>query len=75
MGEPIQRESDINKYELACKEFLKGCTCVKPDHQEECPECLTAFCNRLRKLAEREKYGGVNTYALCVPRTKKKERR
>jgi hypothetical protein len=54
----------INKYEIACKEFLKGCSCAKPDHQEECPECLKAFCNQLRNLAGEEKYDGINTYCI-----------
>ncbi len=44
----------MNKWEEACKEFLKGCSCSSIDHQEECTECLTAFCNHLRKLAKEE---------------------
>ena len=45
-----------NKYEIACKEFLKGCSNVSKNHQEDCPECLKAFCDYLRELADEEKY-------------------
>lgn len=41
-------------YETACKEFLKGCTCVEEDRQEDCWECLKAFCNRLRNIAKKK---------------------
>ena len=45
----------MNKYEVACKQFLRGCTCAPKDKQEECKECLTAFCNHLRDLQQEEK--------------------
>jgi hypothetical protein len=59
-----ERNEMMNEYEKACKEFLNGCTCVGPDHQEECPECLTAFCNQLRKLGREEKYEGMNKHCI-----------
>lgn len=54
-----------NKWEKACREFLKGCSCTKPTNllQEECPECLKAFCDHLRELKEKEEcivYGCTN---------------
>ena len=59
----MEKVSD-NKYEKACKEFLKGCTCATLDKQEECPECLRAFCDCIRKLARDEGYEGINEYCL-----------
>lgn len=50
----------MNEYESACKEFLKGCTCSDFNFQEECTECLTAFCNHIRKLAGEENYPLLN---------------
>lgn len=50
----------MNKWEEACKEFLKGCTCSEPNKQEECEECLKAFCNYLRKKAIEDKYEEIN---------------
>ena len=46
----------MNKYEKACKEFLKGCSIAGPSsvhgqiNQEDCPECLKAFCDHIRDL-------------------------
>jgi len=40
----------VNDYEKACKEFLKGCSCSSENQQEECTECLKAFCDKLRQL-------------------------
>ena len=42
-----------NKWEKACKEFLKGCTCAGENKQEECPECLKAFLDYLRTSQEK----------------------
>ena len=53
-----------NKYEIACKEFLKGCTCVRKDKQEECPQCLKAFCDHIRKLAKEDNFKDVNEYVM-----------
>lgn len=50
-------------WEKACKEFLKGCTCVDFDNQEECPSCLRAFCNELRSLAKNYGYAEINIAA------------
>jgi len=49
-----------NKWETACKEFLKGCSCAGMDKQEDCEACLGAFCDHLRSLAEKEGYGDAN---------------
>lgn len=56
-----------NKWESACKEFLKGCSLTQPfiknTPQEECSDCLKAFCDRLRKLEKKEEcfvYGCTN---------------
>jgi hypothetical protein len=42
----------MNEFEKACREFLKGCSCVSEGRQETCPDCLEAFCNRLRSIKE-----------------------
>jgi len=50
----------MNKYEKACKEFLKGCSIAGPNsagsktNQEDCPECLKAFCDHIRNLKKQE---------------------
>lgn len=44
------------KWEKACKEWLKGCTCSSPSRQEACTECTKAFHNHLRKLATDDRY-------------------
>ena len=41
-----------NKYEKACKEWLKGCSCAKPNKPEECKECTQAFLNHIKNLAK-----------------------
>ena len=50
----------MNKWEKACKEFLKGCSCTKIYLQEECEPCLKAFLNHIRKLALQEKESQEN---------------
>ena len=57
----------MNEWEKACKEFLKGCLNVEANKQETCSTCLTAFCNQLRFLAEKDKTE-VNIY--CMKSTK-----
>ena len=48
----------INEYEKACKEFLKGCSIAGPNsvhgqpNQEDCPDCLKAFCDHIRGLED-----------------------
>ena len=41
-----------NKWEKACREFLKGCANTIPTNSppEECRECVIGFCIHLRKL-------------------------
>jgi hypothetical protein len=51
-----------NKWEKACKEFLKGCLCAKIDLQEECEPCLKAFLTHIRYLALQEDYKERNKY-------------
>ena len=53
-----------NEYEIACKEFLKGCTCSEADKQEDCKGCLTGFCNKIRSIAKKECYPQMNIYCL-----------
>lgn len=43
-----------NQWEKARKEFLKGCSCAEVNQQETCSECLEAFCNHLRSMADEE---------------------
>lgn len=52
-----------NEWEIACKEFLKGCTCAEPNHQEDCEPCLAGFCNKLRQLAIEQ---GYKTNTNCI---------
>jgi hypothetical protein len=50
----------MNEYEKACKEFLEGCSIAGPNsvhgqiNQEDCPECLRAFCSIIRNLKKQE---------------------
>lgn len=55
-----------NKYEKACKEFLRGCTCVDQNKQEQCPECLNSFCDHIRELAKEDNFKDVNRH--CISR-------
>lgn len=59
IGILIEKDAKVkkmNEYEKACKEFLKGCSIAGPKsvhglrNQEDCPECLKAFCDHIRKL-------------------------
>jgi hypothetical protein len=54
----------MNKWEEACKEFLRGCSCADPNNQEECGECLKAFCDHLRNLAIKENYTKINEHCI-----------
>jgi hypothetical protein len=55
-----------NKYETACKEFLKGCSNIYADEQENCAECLHNFMERIKKLAKDEGYKDLNVH--CIKR-------
>jgi len=59
----IKNEKLLN-WEESCKEFLKGCSVARPDHQEECEECLKAFMDHLRNLAAKEGYTEVNSHCI-----------
>ena len=63
----FSKEPISNKYEKACKEFLKGCLCAKKDLQEECETCLKAFLNHIRNLAIQEDYKERNKYCEKTP--------
>lgn len=54
----------MNKWEKACKEYLKGCPNVHSNEQEECQSCAKDFSNHLRKLALEENYMKINTHCL-----------
>lgn len=43
-----------NRWEEACQEFLKGCSCASPGEPWHCAECTEAFHNRLVSLKKRE---------------------
>ena len=40
----------MNKYEIACKEWLKGCSCTDAGKQEQCKECTLVFLNYIKTL-------------------------
>lgn len=61
-----------NKYEKACKEFLKGCSCADEDKQEQCLECLKAFCDHIRELGEKDGYKKVNEHCVMSEKTRLK---
>ncbi len=42
----------MNKWEKACKEWLKGCSCSSANKQEECKDCTKAFHDHLRELTK-----------------------
>ncbi len=52
------RAEAVNLWELACREFLKGCSCSGLPDQEKRPEacatCAAAFRGRLQELARGE---------------------
>jgi hypothetical protein len=62
----LYKNLKMNEWEKACKEFLKGCTCAELDHQEDCDNCLKAFCSHLRDLAKKENYSEINKYCLKI---------
>ena len=45
-----QEFKDLNPWEKACREFIKGCSCALPPHPENCPECLVGFLEHLQFL-------------------------
>lgn len=60
------RSPELNKYEKACKVFLKGCTGVDPDRQEDCPECLSGFITHIRNLGKIEDFAEMNCNCLGI---------
>lgn len=38
-------------FEDACREFLRGCSNASTDRPQDCPECLDAFVEKIKKLA------------------------
>ena len=40
----------MNKWEKACREWLKSCSCASWEAPEECKECTDAFLNHLKYL-------------------------
>ncbi len=40
----------MNKFERACREFLKGCSNGEPPRQEGCHECLDEFIHHIKKI-------------------------
>jgi len=44
------QEYTINKYEIACLEFLKGCDTVTYKNPEDCEECLKAFIKAIKNI-------------------------
>jgi len=53
-----------NKYEIACKEFLKGCSCSSVGNPGECPECVKAFFDHIRGLAVDEGYKELDFHVI-----------
>ena len=52
---PEQRQQKENRYEKACKEWLKGCSCCSTDgNPEECDSCTSAFLEAIKKIHESE---------------------
>jgi hypothetical protein len=45
----------MNKYERACREWLKGCSCSDEGKPEQCEECTESFLNKIRELKAEEK--------------------
>lgn len=54
-----------NKYEKACKEWLKGCSCSTPGKQQQCTECTDAFFDHLRYLASEDGYSEVDSNTVA----------
>lgn len=46
--------SPMNKWEKACREWLKGCSCAQDGKQEECQECIQAFLEKIREIKTEE---------------------
>ena len=44
----------MNKYEKACREWLKGCSCASDQNLEECQECTGAFLEHIKHLGYKE---------------------
>lgn len=54
----------MNKYEEACKEFLKGCTCSTNGHPEKCKQCLATFLIHIKRLAIIDNYKEFDLYCI-----------
>lgn len=54
----------MNKYEIACKEWLKSCTCAGMYEPYECKDCTKGFYNRIKHLAEDEGYTEIGVNAI-----------
>ncbi len=43
-----------NKWEKACREWLKGCSCATTENPEECKQCTKAFFDYLKNLSNQK---------------------
>ena len=43
-------KTNMNKWEKACREWLKGCSCADVSAPEECKDCTDAFLAHLKQL-------------------------
>lgn len=46
----------MNRYEKACREWLRGCSCADTSTPEECEECTSAFLQKIKSLKADEKF-------------------
>ena len=60
----VKEKREMNKWEKACKEYLKGCSCSDPNHPEQCEECHGAFYNHLRELAKEDDFKDINQHCI-----------
>lgn len=44
------REQNAIKYEKACLEWLKGCSCARKNFPEDCSACTKAFLGHIKKI-------------------------
>lgn len=42
--------ADASAFEIACREWAKGCSCADAGSPEDCAECTQAFLDRVKKL-------------------------
>ena len=50
IAEPGGVRANMNKWEKACREWLKSCSCADKENPEECKECVDAFLSHLKSL-------------------------